>query len=169
MVVLLLSEDIPQGRPLRWGWISRLSVVKESSAWTEHTYRVLQSTAIMLSGMVDQETGLRGYLIDGQDKFLEPYRNGTISFQEALKRTLELTADNPAQQARLADLERIATEWKRGHADRAIALAGVSATLEQGQKLEKLWGGEKPLRRLPRQTERHRRRRTCTPHRAKHG
>jgi methyl-accepting chemotaxis protein len=121
---------------------SRLSVVKENSAWTTHTYRVLQSTTKMLSGMVDQETGLRGYLIDGQDKFLDPYRSGAISFQEALKRTLELTADNPAQQARLADLERIATEWKRGHADRAIALASVSATREQGQKLESSGAGK---------------------------
>lgn len=47
---------------------SRLSVVKENSAWTSDTYRVFKSTAEMLSGLIDQETGLRGYLIDGQDQ-----------------------------------------------------------------------------------------------------
>ncbi len=121
---------------------TRLSTVKESSNWTSHTYKVLKATSEMLLGMVDQETGLRGYLIDGQDKFLEPYRDGVINFQTALKRARTLTADNPMQQARLADLEQIANGWKRDHADRAIALAGVSGTLEQGQKLESSGAGK---------------------------
>ena len=30
----------------------------------------------MLEGMLDQETGLRGYMLTGDDRFLEPYRSG---------------------------------------------------------------------------------------------
>ena len=121
---------------------TRLAVVQQTSSWTEHTYKVLDTTAAMLAGMVDQETGLRGYLIDGQDKFLEPYKSGAVKFQAALTRARDLTSDNAAQQARLADLERVAMDWKREHADKAIALTAVPATREQGQKLESSGAGK---------------------------
>ncbi len=122
--------------------ISRLSVVSETAKWTAHTHEVLGTTSEMLAGMVDQETGLRGYLIDGQEKFLEPYKSGAIKFQESLKRARQLTSDNQAQQSRLADLERVAMAWKRDHADRAVALTANQTTREQGQKLESSGAGK---------------------------
>ena len=121
---------------------TRLSLVRETTKWTEHTHDVLDTTSAMLAGMVDQETGLRGYLIDGQDKFLEPYKGGSIRFQDALRRARELTSDNQSQQARLNDLERLAMDWKRDHAERAIALTSDLATREQGQKLESSGAGK---------------------------
>ncbi len=122
--------------------IGRLSVVSETTKWTEHTHDVLDTTSAMLAGMVDQETGLRGYLIDGQDKFLEPFRNGAIKFQDSLKRARQLTSDNQAQQSRLTDLERVAMGWKRDHADRAVALTSNPATRQEGQKLESSGAGK---------------------------
>ena len=51
-----------------------LSSIQSSIGWTIHTYRVIQTTDAALAALVDQETGLRGYLVSGDQAFLEPYR-----------------------------------------------------------------------------------------------
>ena len=45
--------------------------------------------------MLDQETGLRGYALTGDQEFLEPYRRGQIEFEAALR-----NAEAPAASAR---------------------------------------------------------------------
>jgi hypothetical protein len=59
-----------------------------------------------LSIMVDAETGERGYIISGDETFLEPYRAALDGINEHIKELKQLTADNPNQQAHLPLLER---------------------------------------------------------------
>jgi PAS domain S-box-containing protein len=47
----------------------------------------------LLSGLKDVETGERGYVITGQDSFLEPYRSGLISVQLAMNKLTSLGAN----------------------------------------------------------------------------
>jgi CHASE3 domain sensor protein len=62
--------------------------------------------------MVDQETGVRGYLITGNEKFLEPYHRGSNAYAAAFQKIKDLTSDNPAQQSRLDELNELAKEWR---------------------------------------------------------
>ncbi|MCJ2068583.1 methyl-accepting chemotaxis protein [Methylobacterium sp. J-030] len=80
--------------------------------------------ALLLSSMADRETGLRGYLIAGDRKFLEPLEKGTLAFAAAVQRQATLTADNPTQQARLGRIEALARRWQSEIADPEIALMG---------------------------------------------
>ena len=41
---------------------SKTSFVQASAGWSTHTHRVLAGAGEMMGAMVDQETGLRGYL-----------------------------------------------------------------------------------------------------------
>lgn len=52
---------------------------------TEHLDAAQNQTAVLLGEFVDQESGLRGYLLDGQSFFLEPYKqaDGAIPGTEA--------------------------------------------------------------------------------------
>src|SRR5215218_2906065 len=50
--------------------------------------------------LVDIETGLRGYLLTGEARFLEPYETGRASYRERLD-TLARLVRNPAQRERL--------------------------------------------------------------------
>jgi len=61
--------------------------------------------ADLLSDLQDAETGQRGYIITGVENYLEPYKAGIAQVEMHRKSLVTLTADNPNQQRRLADLE----------------------------------------------------------------
>ena len=57
----------------------KTTFIHQSVGWTTHTYIVLEKLNLAMAAMVDQETGVRGYLVSGDDKFLEPYHNPLIT------------------------------------------------------------------------------------------
>lgn len=69
-----------------------------------HTYQVLGELDGLMAALVDCETGQRGYLLTGDDKYLEPYEKGAASVDRALAHIGSHTADNPRQQGRLKSL-----------------------------------------------------------------
>jgi methyl-accepting chemotaxis protein len=77
----------------------------ETSRQVAHTLIVLEEVEGVLSAMKDAETGERGYIITGEDAFLEPYHGGLARVQDRIKRIGELAADNPNQQRRLDALK----------------------------------------------------------------
>jgi signal transduction histidine kinase/CHASE3 domain sensor protein len=72
-----------------------------------HTYEVLEKLQAVLVAIVDLETVARGYVITGQDGFLEPYERTVKGLPNLLQDIQSLTADNPRQQERLATLKPI--------------------------------------------------------------
>ncbi|GJE15515.1 methyl-accepting chemotaxis protein [Methylobacterium marchantiae] len=119
-----------------------LGVVQETSSWTAHTHDVLDATNRMTSGMVDQETGMRGFLISGQDSFLDPYIAGRKVFETALASARTLTSDNPVQQKRLAEIADFARKWNETVAQKEIALMRDPATRSEAQGLEASGAGK---------------------------
>src|ERR1035441_5134192 len=77
----------------------------ENSAWVDHTYLVLDNLEQLLSTMKDAETGQRGFVITGEERYLEPYNSALGQSDQILKAIRELTKDNPNQQARLDALD----------------------------------------------------------------
>jgi CHASE3 domain sensor protein len=70
-----------------------------------HTHLVLEDVADLLSAVADAETGGRGFVITGDEAFLEPYVQGSAVVAKAIKNLRELTADNPNQRKRLDEAE----------------------------------------------------------------
>jgi methyl-accepting chemotaxis protein len=89
------------------GAVAYTSINKLSSTaqWVTHTHEVLEHIASVLSLLKDAETGQRGYVITGEEPFLEPYRTGSGDVLNVIKELRKLTADNPAQQKRLDSIE----------------------------------------------------------------
>src|SRR5882672_12566510 len=58
------------------GVVSYLSVVRlnEDAAWVEHTHEVLNRLELLLAAVTDSETAERGYVITGDEGYLDPYR-----------------------------------------------------------------------------------------------
>ena len=73
----------------------------QSVAMVEHTYRVIDVNDQLLLRIVDAETGMRGFIITGDTAYLQPYTGAADDVRARLVLLRELTADNPAQQARL--------------------------------------------------------------------
>lgn len=89
------------------GAVSYLSLLeyRQNAQWVTHTREVLEKTKEVMSQVKDAETGQRGYLLTGKEKYLEPYRSATGDIDQKLKALRRLTADNPNQQRRLNNLE----------------------------------------------------------------
>ena len=119
----------------------RLLVIEEARSLGIHTVTVLETVSTALDAMVDQETGVRGYLIAGDEKFLEPYKRGNEAFAMAMRKLRDLAGKSPKLQRRLDDLEELAERWRSG-AEREIALMARPETREQARALESSGSGK---------------------------
>ncbi|RYY03112.1 MAG: response regulator [Gammaproteobacteria bacterium] len=79
--------------------------------WVEHTEEVIGKANELTTFAVDMQTGMRGFLIVGEDNFLSPYRTAKPKFIAELRSLKELVKDNPPQVERLVRIETIQTQW----------------------------------------------------------
>ncbi|MGI0062937.1 MAG: CHASE3 domain-containing protein, partial [Nitrosotalea sp.] len=77
----------------------------EDENWVTHTYMVIDNADYFMKTIVDAETGQRGYLITGQESFLEPYNSAVSQIDNQTKELRQLTSDNPVQQSNMDKLE----------------------------------------------------------------
>jgi methyl-accepting chemotaxis protein len=82
-----------------------ISSLTRTSRLVTHTYQVLEHIAGVLSLLKNAETGQRGYVITGDETFLEPYQAGIDNLHTVVKELRELTADNANQQKRIDEAE----------------------------------------------------------------
>ena len=75
--------------------------------WVDHTDQVTSRARFLLRLILDEETGTRGYLLTGDESFLQPYRDARPQVAGVFQTISSLTIDNPDQHRRL---ERIRTE-----------------------------------------------------------
>lgn len=122
---------------------SALSQLQKANGWTVHTYEVLAEVDNVVAAMVDRETGIRGFLLAGDETFLEPYNAGSANYQKAFDRVRSLTSDNQVQQARLAELDALVKGWTTEVASREIELMRDPATVEQARAMEVSGAGKK--------------------------
>ncbi|KQT46465.1 chemotaxis protein [Methylobacterium sp. Leaf456] len=112
-----------------------LGTIEEANRWRDHTYLVLRKVDRLTAAMVDQETGVRGYLIAADPAFLAPYRGGARTFAETMTELRTLVSDNPEQLKRLDALEAAAKTWTAEIAEREIALMRDEATRAQAWQI----------------------------------
>jgi len=93
----------------------------EASEWRKHTYDVLRNIDAAMAGLVDAETGQRGYLLTGQENYLEPYRAAIQNVDQTIANLSRLTSDNPNQQKRIKVLKPL-MEKKLGELQLTIDL-----------------------------------------------
>jgi CheY-like chemotaxis protein/signal transduction histidine kinase/CHASE3 domain sensor protein len=82
----------------------------ETSRQENHTYQVLSQLEELNLQLTNAETGQRGYIITGEQRYLEPYNAAIQVMNQKFKGLQRLTADNPNQQNRLDILQPLLTE-----------------------------------------------------------
>jgi PAS domain S-box-containing protein len=118
-------------------WID-LENSRATEGWMEHTYQVLNDSSQVLSSLQEAEGQQRGFLLTGEEQYLESYR-ATISRQTSASSELRAdTRDNPSQQKRLRELDRLAaarmTLFESGIAARKTAgITGAIDVVKNGQ------------------------------------
>ncbi|CAH0351286.1 response regulator [Aquabacterium sp. CECT 9606] len=79
--------------------------------WVEHTQRVIGNANELKTVIVDQETGTRGFLLTGEDKFLSPYNLAKPKMASELASLKALVQDNQHQLDRLNRIEALQRQW----------------------------------------------------------
>lgn len=90
-------------------------------SWVDHTQQVISNANEVKTLILDQETGTRGYLITGEEKFLAPYNVSKPKLAAAIDNLQHLVRDNQPQVDRLARIEAVQKQWDQ-FAQRIIAL-----------------------------------------------
>ncbi len=79
----------------------------ESDKWVEHTQKVEYQLQQILVSTVDAETGVRGYVIVGNNNYLEPFEKALKNMPSFIDSLRTLTSDNPTQQKNLDTLNQL--------------------------------------------------------------
>ncbi len=90
-------------------WLALRSIeeLNQSQKWVAHTWQVLNEIDLLTGSLKDAESGSRGYLITGDEQYLEPYKQAQQDLPNELALLEELTADNPSQHTRVEQLRSI--------------------------------------------------------------
>ncbi len=102
-----------------------------------HSHEVITTLDSVLSSMQDAETGQRGFLLTGDEKYLQPYDDALARIGPELDQVAALTTDNRNQQVSLAQLKphidaklaelKETIDLRRGAGGAAAALAVVAS------------------------------------------
>jgi signal transduction histidine kinase len=90
---------------------------------------------VFRAAYLDQETGVRGYLLGGEDRDLEPYRSGRQDAAVALAQLRQVSRPDGASELRplIEAAAQRGNEWRAGYAEPTIAMVrrnpGRAATL----------------------------------------
>ncbi|WP_339850731.1 methyl-accepting chemotaxis protein [Paenibacillus sp. FSL W7-1088] len=95
---------------------------RELDFLVDHDMKVHDLTYEIENIMVNMETGQRGYVITGQESYLDPYNTG-VQQKNVLKDQLAvLVSDNPAQLALLEEISAKTNDWIQVAGEPVIAL-----------------------------------------------
>jgi methyl-accepting chemotaxis protein len=86
-----------------------INVLASTSLKVARAHDILYAIDQLMSEMKDAETGQRGYIITGEDEYLEPYNNATTTIPNTISELRQLTAGSPEQQKRVDALEPVIT------------------------------------------------------------
>jgi CHASE3 domain sensor protein len=112
--------------------ISYLSIEQllDSQKLVEHTNEVETTLESMISRMKDAETGQRGFLLTGEEAFLEPYTGAKTEVLDLFTKAQSLTRDNAEQQVDFPLLEKlINSKFESINGSIANKKAGIPATV----------------------------------------
>jgi len=81
--------------------------IKADAAWVTHTFDVLQQLQNLMAGLSEAESAERAYIITGDTAFEAAVKTAEARINHNVSTLRTLTADNPAQQRRIIELEPV--------------------------------------------------------------
>ena len=122
--MIKLIKEIAQGLRVKAGYATAFMILLASyllsfyanhqlvkqTGWVTHTNKVINNLEILVSGIKDGETGVRGYINTRDTAFLLPYKNSFALVNNSFTELKKDTKDNSFQQKQLHLLSSIINE-----------------------------------------------------------
>ncbi len=96
--------------------------VIENTVWVSRSQIVVRNSASLQRNIIDMETGLRGFLLNGNETFLQPYVQAKEQLPALLKETRSFVSASPEQTEKINDIERLQKVLEDTYAQPLIAL-----------------------------------------------
>ena len=140
------------------GAIAMIAIVSALSSWAVLTslrqldatvtargrsYTLIHEANSFLIAMLNQETGLRGYLITERKVSLEPYEAGRPALDRTIAALHELVGSNEIEKDRLRAAEASARAWQKDVGELAVGEMEDPAKRPQSNVLEKTFVGKR--------------------------
>jgi diguanylate cyclase (GGDEF)-like protein len=85
----------------------------EQRSSSERSYALTRGAQQMLTAMLDQETGLRGYVLTADRRFLDPYRSGRVDVAAVERTLLAEAAGDPRLTDTIVQSSQVAATWQQ--------------------------------------------------------
>ncbi|PXY43543.1 histidine kinase [Flavobacterium hydrophilum] len=119
-------------------FLSIKSLLK-SNYWVNHTQEVIYNLNEGVSVITDAQTSMRGYLITGNEQFLDQYNEAEKKSDSFFNKLDELTVDNPSQQKNLQQVRSLTSIFYKYLNNQVIkkrlGKETVSFDLNEGKKM----------------------------------
>ncbi len=94
------------------GWLACRTTINliTTENWISHTHEVIATLESGLAILTDAETSQRGFLLTGDEQFLQDSQKAQAQIAEWTGKIRKLTADNPDEQQRLDKLEPLISQ-----------------------------------------------------------
>jgi len=92
----------------------------ENSQWVARSQEVVRSSSALQRSIIDMETGMRGYLLTGNEVFLEPYTVAAQQLPSLFKELDSWVKDSRVQRAHLQRILYTCNRWRKTYAEPII-------------------------------------------------
>src|SRR5437899_1901740 len=90
--------------------VRHIDTLIDSGQRVNLTHAVIGEIEQVLADLQDAETSQRGFLITGDERFLEPYDAALANLPDRIRALRASTLDNPQQQSAVSMIEAMATQ-----------------------------------------------------------
>jgi signal transduction histidine kinase len=104
-----------------------VSSLRATTTQATRSKDVTESTLVLERNVIDLETSLRGYILTGNRRFLEPWTKARASLPSSIASVKRLTAGNPAQARRVAELASSIDAYIGDYALPLLAIARIDS------------------------------------------
>jgi PAS domain S-box-containing protein len=87
-----------------FGWLKY--TIDRAQVWVDHTDKVLLESNLLLIGLLNAETGTRGYALTQNSEFLEPYYKAQNSLPKSIADLNQLVVDSSQQKQRVGKIKQ---------------------------------------------------------------
>lgn len=122
--------------------------VIENTQWVSQSQIVVRNSAALQRNIIDMETSIRGYLLNGNETFLIPYTQAKQVLPSLFNEIATFTKYSPGQTEKINSITKMQQEWQARFAEPLINMTRAdiaNSTDNLSQDIDSLVIGEKVL------------------------
>ncbi|MDX5420676.1 MAG: CHASE3 domain-containing protein [Hymenobacteraceae bacterium] len=121
--------------------------VIQNSQWVSRSQIVVRNSAALQRNIIDMEAGLRGFLLNGNETFLQPYVQAKDQLGNLFSETRSFVLSSPEQARKIDEIVAMQSRWQNNYAeplitmvrtDTILTIEGIEARIDQlvlGEKM----------------------------------